>query len=134
MPHLPIITNTWRCTLNWNSVNGVTPRNVMHVVADWGSQSAGDVFNLFDGNVGGDMWACMKDAYVIESLTILKMDGITPGSDFLTDGSTKWQGQSTGEIVPNVSSCVSLKTAERGRRRRGRVFVGPCTESVFPAP
>ena len=31
---LPVISNVYRCTLDWNPAHGVTPRNVFHVLSE----------------------------------------------------------------------------------------------------
>ena len=129
MPHLPVLNDIWRVTFNWDAVNGVAPRNVMHFHDEGGGADAAAILSSIDARVNADMWTCMKDAYEVQSLSLIKLNGSAATHELAVTPDPKWVGGSTGEIVPNVSGIVSLGSGLRGRQHRGPVFVGPCTEN-----
>lgn len=126
MAPLPVIDNVSRVTFNW----GPTPKcaNVMHFHQDVINENG--LFTSINAHVTSDMWKLLPSFQVCSSLTITPLDGTSATSIFPTDGTAKWKGSATGDCIPASAYCVSLKTIERGRSARGRVFVGPLAETM----
>jgi hypothetical protein len=121
---LPVIADTFRCTLSWTgqpwSANAV---NVIHVHAP--SSDEGDVFTSLDGAASADMWAHTSIDVGVSEVTIVKLDGSSAGVVFPTGFATQWRGtgSSGNAIVPQVAAIVKAGTAKRGRSYRGRVYL-----------
>jgi len=133
MPHLPVIANVFRVTLEWNTVNGVTPRNVMHFKDGSGAASVTGVLNTVKSHFQADQFLAMKDSYQITSVTGIKLDGSSGSVTVDSTAAANNTGGSTGAIIPAESAVIKLATGLRGRDNRGRVFVGPVTENSSEA-
>lgn len=129
MPPLPVIANTYRTVLDWGSVGGTNPRNVMHFRDTLGTQTASDLFHVADDGATSDMWGYLTDSSVCGLLHITPLDGVTGTSEFATTA-PGWTGPQTGQYMPQVAQVIKLVTGLRGRSNRGRVFLGPVAESV----
>lgn len=123
---LPVIADTFRCTLNWASTGGVLPHNVFHVQALTGNEA--DLFAVLEANFTTNMFAFMHDGINIESVDIIKLDGSSAQQSF---NMTEFiDGQGTGDVLPAYAAVLSLHTTQRGPRGRGRMFIGPTTEAL----
>lgn len=122
MPPLPTIPGIHRVAFQWHSSgSGATAVNVMHFHG--ASTDTLALKNLLDASVTAGMWTHTLNAASIFQLAITPLDG-TSGTDIYTVSGTKWTGGTAStDFVPQVAAIVSLRTAERGRRRRGRVFL-----------
>lgn len=129
MGHLPVIADVYRCTILWNTANGVAPRNVLHIKQPSGSEA--DVAEAFSYAYGvaiatNNPWAPMSNTYTAAALDVIKLDG---SSATQTEAlAATIGGSASGEIIPASAGVMSLHTAQRGPRGRGRQFVGPTTE------
>jgi hypothetical protein len=130
MPPLPVITNTYRVTLDWGLVGGTNPRNVMHFRDTTGGNDAADLFAVLDASATSHMWNPMQSSQHCGQLHITPLDGTSPTVSFNTTGAG-WSGEAAGEFCPSVAQVISMKTAVRGRSYRGRVFLGPCCEDTI---
>jgi ethanolamine utilization microcompartment shell protein EutL len=127
MAPLPELEDVYRVAFNWNYDDIV---NVQHFHMP--SASAAEVFAMLQGNVNGAMWATNVTFHKIQSLDITPLFADSATQTFLTDGSSKWEGQASGtEVLPNTAAVVSMKTSLRGPANRGRAYIGPMGESVF---
>ena len=102
--------------------------NVIHVHKS--SSDPATVFGNIAGAVNANMWKPLLGFSYVQRVDITPLfdNGIT--TKWTTDGTSKWHGSASGtDMVPNNAAVVSLKTAERGRSNRGRVFVGPVAEA-----
>ena len=119
---LPSITNVFRVAFNWVHTNGQTAANVMHFRAP--SLNTGGVATAIDTNVTANMWAMASLNAHVESLSITPLDGTGATLPYPVTGS-KWAGTVSASIdfVPDAACVVSLRTAKRGRRYRGRVYI-----------
>jgi hypothetical protein len=130
MGHLPIINDVFRVTLDWNEVGGVTPHNVMHFHAPSLDESA--VATALDISWVSDQWSIIANGLQIQQYTILRLDG-SSASQFFTPVPTHPDGiigGTSGDVVPEACAVLSLHTATRGPKARGRVYMGPLPESV----
>lgn len=124
MPPLPVIDDVFRVTFNWGGAHGITPRNVIHVRAPLLDEQG--VSTALVSSFNDDMWKCVQQDYAFSSMDILKLDG-TSATQTINNAA---QGSLTsGDSIPEACGIVSLRTAQRGSRGRGRVFLGPVAES-----
>lgn len=125
---LPIITDTFRVTLNWTG-SGVGAHNVMHVHSSTLDEAG--VYNAINSAVTASMWDGVRATQSVDSVEVLKLDGTTAGLIFPTARPAKWSGvQATGDYSVVESIVVSLRTAVRGPRGRGRLFLPFPAESA----
>jgi hypothetical protein len=68
------------------------------------------------------MWAPSALGAVVGTIEALKLDGVSASVSKAVAGA-KWTGQTTGDLIPSGAMVVTLRSALRGRRTRGRVFV-----------
>jgi hypothetical protein len=128
---LPVIANVLRCALEWTDSGatvGVRPVNVFHVhyVTGTASDAAGDVADAL-ATSGSDMFDVLYTGLEVNSISVLPLDGTTATFDQPIGATIA--GGGAGGIVPQVCTVVSLHTAQRGSRGRGRVYVGPMGET-----
>jgi hypothetical protein len=123
---LPVIENVFRCTLNFGSTGGVIAHNVLHLLSDTGDEA--DLADKFETHLTTNMLSVIHDGVGIESFSIIELNG-TDATQIFTNGSSA-DGQATGDIIPAQAAVLSLHTATRGPRGRGRLFLGPLSESV----
>ena len=101
--------------------SGATAVNVMHFHG--ASTDTLALKNLLDASVTAALWTHTVSAASIYQLSITPLDG-TSATDLYSVSGTKWTGGTASvDFVPQVAAVVSLRTAERGRRRRGRAFI-----------
>lgn len=122
---LPVIADTFRCTLNWSTFGGVTPRNVFHLQSPTAGEE--EVGTAIHDAWTDDMAGCVSDQFLIDSVTVLKLDGTSAGID--TPMGAGFAGQASGDIMPSSALVLSLKTGHRGPSGRGRMYLGPTTEA-----
>jgi len=123
---LPVIADTYRITLNWSTQAGVAPRNVFHVRSSGNTAAA--IGALMESEFESTMFAGMASQFALLSLDVLPLDG---SSATLVHGMTRSiTGDSSGDFVPSTAAVCSFRTAQRGPRGRGRMYIGPCTEGV----
>lgn len=127
MAPLPVIANCFRCTLEWNNVNGVAPVNVFHVRSD--SESVPDIGDsVAAGLIAGEAMFCpMPDEYVNPTLSILPLDGTS--ATYVHGPVTGLNGAGDEDFAPALAAIASFRTAQRGPRGRGRMYVGPVAET-----
>jgi hypothetical protein len=124
MAPLPVISDVFRVTLNWNRVNSVQPVNVMNVLCTGGTEA--QVAAAFNAHVTSNMFQAMSTAQIVLTYDVIKLDGTSATHTFTQTGSAA--GGSTGQTIPAVAALVSFKTAHRGPQGRGRLYAGPISE------
>jgi hypothetical protein len=124
---LPVINDVYRCTLNWPTNLGVAPRSVFHVHAS-GIDEAAVVSQINAAHQANMFWP-MSQAYDCINIDCIKLDGTSATfTGVLTSG--RYKGVQTGsDQNPAVAAVVSFRTLQRGPRGRGRMYVGPITET-----
>lgn len=130
MAPLPTIANCVRVTLNWNASQGVTPRNVLHIITD---SDSGPAIGLalqeaWQGNP--DCFQTVQSGLTLQSLSILPLDGTAPTYEY-TMLAPFVVGGGDGDIIPQAAAVLSIRTNQRGPRGRGRLFLGPIGENVL---
>jgi hypothetical protein len=127
---LPVIADTYRVSIDWETHASVRPVNVFHVRASGATVSdvADSIDASFNPAVNGNPFEAMHSGQQAFSFTVLPLDGASPG--FIHSWTNTPAGGGSGEIIPQGAVVVSFHTGQRGPRGRGRMFVGPCRESV----
>jgi len=128
---LPVITDTFRITLDWGPVTtGETVANVFHVHANGASETdvADGLEPIIEGwATSGNPYAALSNGFQLSQFTVLALDGVSAG--IVRVPSPAPHGGASGEAIPQVAQIVSFYTTTRGPRGRGRQFIGPATES-----
>jgi hypothetical protein len=122
MAPLPVIDGIHRVAFQWRiGAGGQTAVNVMHFHG--ASVDPGGLRTAIDTNVTATMWTGIVSTAAVYQLTITPLDGASATQLFSVSG-TKWAGTITGsDFVPQAAAIVSLRTALRGRRNRGRIYL-----------
>lgn len=130
MPPLPTIDGIHRVAFSWRaSLSGPFAANVMHF---HGASSDPDGCKAaIDANVTSGMWPGVPTTCSVYQLAITPLDGSSATRLYPVTGA-KWAGTATASgISPASAVVVSLKTAKRGRRYRGRVYLPFIDESAI---
>lgn len=130
MPPLPTIGNCVRVTLNWSDVQGVTPRNVLHLItASVDGEEIGaaldEVFTEYP-----DAFQTISTSALLQSYSILPLDGSSATQEVQSVG-TDIVGGASGETIPAAAAVISFRTNQRGPRGRGRLYLGPMGEGAL---
>jgi hypothetical protein len=129
MPPLPIIADTYRVTLNWENTNGQHAANVIHIYAP--GKDIPTVLDKVDDSVTANMWDATSASGQVVSLDCIKLDGTSSTqtkSSLNNDG--RWQGNASGQPIPQSCAMVKFATGHRGREYRGRIFLPWVAEDV----
>lgn len=128
MPPLPVIADTYRVTWNFSGSEGVTPRIVQHF---YSPSSDVDVFGAsLIAVLEDDLFYPMPGAFEPETIDVLPLDGTTPTKTFdLPEAVAFCSGDS--DFSPASAYVLSLQTAVRGPRGRGRSYIGPVADSTI---
>lgn len=127
MPALPVITDTFRVTLDWSPAGGVQPANVLHFFS--AGLNEGGISAALEAHLDPRVVDCVSNNFDILGVTVLALDGTSASQTFAW--STVITGGSTGEFSPASCGLVKFQTAQRGPRGRGRMFCGPVAESAM---
>lgn len=129
MADLPIIPDCFRIDVNWPIHNGVRPHNTFHIrTALTDVQQISDALDAaFDGSVENP-WGAMHEAYTTHDIDITPLAGAFAAVPCVLD--FPFHGNQTGDMLPSTAVVVSIRSAHRGASGRGRLYVGPTTESV----
>lgn len=128
MPPLPVLTNVYRCALNWRNSSGGIAENVIHILGHSGV-TVDDIGGLFGAFWTNDMNGYVSNTYRMASVSVTPLDGTSATVEFPMPDVTQFHGKQTGDVVPAVCGVIKLTTAARGRKARGRLFMGPAGES-----
>jgi F0F1-type ATP synthase membrane subunit c/vacuolar-type H+-ATPase subunit K len=116
---LPVIADVYRITLIWT--NGSTSAaNVLHIRRSASNASA--VATLVDGSAQALQWDPVQSTAVVTQLRVTPLDG-TGATYVMTTSGAKWTGRTAGEAVPAQAAIISFRTALRGPRNRGRIYL-----------
>jgi hypothetical protein len=119
-----------RIALQWVDTGsvGIRPVNVFHVhyVTGTASDAAADVATAL-ATSGDDMFDMLYTGLECSTMSVLPLDGTS--ATFDQPIGTAINGGGAGGVLPQVCAVVSLHTAQRGSRGRGRVYVGPVGET-----
>lgn len=119
----PVIPNTLKAVLRWGPGNSVAVINRLHFHSATVDVAGLDTF--LNSNLTSGMFDCMSNVRTLNSYGITPLDGTTAEQEFPGPGI---HGSGSGQDSPASAGVVSLRTATRGPRGRGRVYLGPVTE------
>ena len=122
---LPVIENVFRCTLNWSTADGVTPRNVFHVRSTAPATEL-EIADAINTSTTVEMWNLVGAGYHVDSVTVLALDGSSAGDEKLLAAGNN--GGGAGDPIPSACAVLTQRTAQRGPRGRGRLYLGPMAE------
>lgn len=125
MPPLPVIADTFRCTMNFDMTGGVAAHCVAHFASNTGNEA--DLATEFENHLTSNMIAPLLDAVTVESLDIIALNGVSATQHFTLANTSS--GTTTGDVIPAAAAVLSLHTGQRGPQGRGRLFLGPIGES-----
>jgi hypothetical protein len=130
MPTLPIITNTFRVTLNWTNGSGAPEHtaNVLHFIGNTGSES--DLATSLNSTIDDhqdDALIALSSSYLLTDIVVLPLDGSSGGTAVSVGGVG---GHATGDYIAQGCQVLSMYTGHRGPSGRGRIYLGPVGEVV----
>ena len=131
---LPVIADVARVALLGDrNAAGTNTVNVIHVErADSGTSWEDVATNVRQKLAAGDMvemWGANTSGWTLQAFHLTPLDGATNTIEVLR-GANDWPvGQTGGGTIPQACALVKLTTAQRGRRGRGRLYLGPIGES-----
>lgn len=133
MPALPIIADTFRCALNWKDATGQTAVNVIHIRTATSGHNAGDVMAGLNSSVIVNQWLPVVNTCVVDHVAITKLDGTSATQVFLPATPAHWTGGNPPDFSPASAGIITLRTAFRGRSKRGRIFLPFMSENIISA-
>jgi hypothetical protein len=103
--------------------------NVIHIHDLAGGHTSSDIMTTLDAAASGGMWACVVPTAQVTDVGITPLDGTTATQHFTPATPSHWTGQNGTQFVPQVAVVVKLSTGDRGRSKRGRIFLPFVAES-----
>jgi hypothetical protein len=126
---LPVIANVFRVTFNVQASEQLAMHNVLHFASSAVANEI-ELGTMIDAALDANyeqMFATMPTNYGVNNIDVLPLDGT---SSTVNVALSNHGGQADGESIPGSACIVKLGTGERGRSRRGRIFLGPVAESA----
>jgi hypothetical protein len=124
MPGPVVIAEVFEVVFLWNRYQGVAPRNVIHV-HQTGGGTPDELATTLESALNDNMFSPMNSSQTFTQVQITPLDGTTAASIHTV---TARHGAATGDVIPAAAGLLSLRTAQRGSRGRGRAYVGPVCE------
>lgn len=129
---LPVIPNVFRCAVR-QSVAGQSAVNVFHVV-DLTTPTAQEVAEGVAAAWGatGSICSLQTTAVDLEGVDVTPLDGVTPTVSAGFGGADNDTGTRSAFAMP-AGDClvVSLKSAQRGRSKNGRMYISGCANNMM---
>jgi hypothetical protein len=120
-----VIADVWRVAFELASVSGRVATNILNVFS-----TAGDATELGDTLESAipsvNPWSYVSSGYDVPSLSITPLDGVSSAT---AHSCPQIAGTQSGQTVPEAAACIGLQTGVRGPQARGRIYIGPLTES-----
>jgi len=131
MATLPVIADTFRCALNWTTSGGQIAVNVIHIHTVTSGKTAADVDEVLEDQVGSNLWLSVSSTAQVTDIAITPLDGVSATQHFVPAVPAGWTGGQAGDFSPATAAIVKIPTDQRGRSKRGRVFLPFTGESVM---
>lgn len=130
MPPLPEINNVFRCAINWSIAASANAVNVIHVrsLVELDGQEVGEAIR---DAAHAAQWGPVISTAHAQTLTVTPLDGTSASTEIDVSADTAWVGQTGGQYVPQVAGVVKFTTAQRGRSKRGRLFMPFVSEGAM---
>jgi hypothetical protein len=125
---LPVIADVFRCALTWSDSGVATQAvNVLHVRAT--SATPEEIAGFLDDDMPNNMLLNIASSAHALTVDITALDGVTPGARF---NLANWDGQNdNASPMVAVAQLISFRTAIRGPRGRGRIFLPFPSENAY---
>ena len=121
----PVIPNVWRVAVELASTTGPTVSNILNVFSMAGDATElGDIWEAECPSV--NPWSYVANVYSNASLSITALDG---AASAVAHSFTQGPGTQAGQLIPEAACCIGLQTGVRGPQARGRIYLGPLTET-----
>lgn len=128
MSPLPVIANTYRVALNYQTADGISPVNIFHVGSMGDVTEVGDALNA---SMVDNMLAPVSRRYEPTSWTVTKLDGSSAGVIVPKSSGIQMCGfAEAAEVVIEGAYVCSFRSLQKGPQGRNRVFVGPIAEGA----
>lgn len=125
---LPVIAATFRCSYVFLAGTGQESVNVLHhrFIGTEAELAAAIDAALVAIHGSNNPWGALSDAYSLNHIEILALDGASAG--IAMTPSVSYIGGGGGNQVTEQALIVRFKTDTRGPQGRGRCFIGPLGE------
>lgn len=125
-----VIANVFRVAFEWsNPTNGQKAANVMCFAKPGGTSAA--LATALNAHATSSMWRTVNIGFSIGLLNILPLDGISPTTPFAVTGAQWKTNYASDNGYETQNAClVSLRSAVRGPKARGRVYL-PFVDEVW---
>lgn len=121
----PVIADIYRVAFELGTSLGPVASNILNLKSTLGSASdLGDELEATIPSV--NPWSYVSSGYDIPSLSITPLDGVSSATAHTC---AQIAGTQSGETVPESAACIGIQTGVRGSQARGRIYIGPLTES-----
>lgn len=122
---LPVISNAYRCAMIQQGPSGALATTVFHFGA--GGTTATDVADSIDNALlAGNPWSFVSSLFTSGIIEVTALDGVSASVQKPT---ARLAGTQSGQTLFEAAAVIKFLTALRGREHRGRIFIGPLTES-----
>lgn len=122
---LPVIEDVWQVRFNWTDPGlSRTASCTLHVkdVTAIGPTPAA-LHAVFDANVTENMWAAVTTDATISTVRYTPLDGVSASGLITTDLSAQWTGSGGTDPILQGAAVISFMTAERGPKKRNRMYL-----------
>ena len=126
MAPLPVIPDTFRVALGYESGGELVARNIIHHFVP--GASASDVADLVDDNFTTGMIDATSADIDMKEIEVTPLDGSS--ATFTKVLGSPFPGGAAGAGVPNTAGVVTFNTDKRGRSFQGRAFTPWISEGV----
>ena len=120
---LPVIADTFRCAFKWQSSAGQTAINVLHFAVPSPGPTGSDVFEAIQDSWTRNMTFVVSNTAVVTEIDVTPLDGVSATFTGATGSPLQFTGSAGGDFVPALACVVKLQTDQRGRSKRGRVYL-----------
>lgn len=122
MGALPVIADVIRTTIHREDGQGRSANNVLHFEST-GYDVAALNTNL-QASVTRTLWDPIWAGYGAITLNYLPLDGTSATTTIIPTTMLDFTGEGTGELIPAEAALIKLRTGQRGRSHRGRIYLG----------
>lgn len=125
MAPLPIISGITRVAFNWaGSVAGhPTATNVMHFATSEDPMGLAEILNDAVEEAGDELFSPTSAIFSVVNTTMTPLDGTSASVVVPTQPHPGWSGGGGTDYTPQVCALVKFSSAQRGRSKRGRIYI-----------
>jgi hypothetical protein len=134
MSPLPVINDVFQAKFIWTSA--LAPRQATNTLYFRDTVGGQDEINLntdINANVSANMWLFPVNNAAVTSLALTDLSGSSAGVVFPQAAAAKWTATGGSDPILQGSMVVSVKTRQRGKHGRGRIYLPWVAELVQTA-